>query len=87
MLPQTAALSLIEKACTLETYGVDPVKVKSLLHPKSRCHLGVTPRGIVEFMNNAQYQVLPWHSIVKISTDGKSLMIQVIDNVGCLLSY
>uniref|UniRef100_A0A4W3IR98 FERM domain-containing protein 3 n=1 Tax=Callorhinchus milii TaxID=7868 RepID=A0A4W3IR98_CALMI len=76
---QTAAvaeLNLLQKAHTLETYGVDPHPCKD--SSGATAFIGFTAAGFVVFQGNKRIQLLKWPDVTKLKFDGKTFYVHGI---------
>ncbi|KAI0207138.1 FERM domain-containing protein 5 [Lamellibrachia satsuma] len=74
-VPAEAEENFLKKACTLDTYGVDPHPVKD--QKGNQMYLGVTHLGIVTFQGNKRTHLFKWPSITKIAFEGKMFIVHV----------
>ncbi|XP_078423878.1 FERM domain-containing protein 3 [Cetorhinus maximus] len=73
---QTAAvaeLNLLQKAHTLETYGVDPHPCKD--SSGATAFIGFTATGFVVFQGNKRIHLLRWFDVNKLKFDGKTFYV------------
>ncbi|XP_041041205.1 FERM domain-containing protein 3 [Carcharodon carcharias] len=73
---QTAAvaeLNLLQKAQTLETYGVDPHPCKD--SSGATAFIGFTASGFVVFQGNKRIHLLRWFDVSKLKFDGKTFYV------------
>ncbi|XP_060701108.1 FERM domain-containing protein 3 [Hemiscyllium ocellatum] len=73
---QTAAvaeLNLLQKAHTLETYGVDPHPCKD--SSGATTFIGFTATGFVVFQGNKRIHLLKWSDVSKLKFDGKTFYV------------
>ncbi|XP_067884976.1 FERM domain-containing protein 3 isoform X3 [Heterodontus francisci] len=76
---QTAAvaeLNLLQKAHTLETYGVDPHPCKD--SSGATAFIGFTATGFVVFQGNKRIHLLRWSDVSKLKFDGKTFCVHGI---------
>ncbi|XP_020387266.2 FERM domain-containing protein 3 [Rhincodon typus] len=76
---QTAAvaeLNLLQKAQTLETYGVDPHPCKD--SSGATTFIGFTATGFVVFQGNKRIHLLKWSDVSKLKFDGKTFYVHGI---------
>ncbi|CAL8076858.1 unnamed protein product [Calicophoron daubneyi] len=75
MLPSEAAGELIQLASSLETYGVDPIRVKTKGYGSRPIHLGLTHRGVAEFVSQRCQKLYLWPNIVWMKCDGRRFIL------------
>ncbi|XP_072372757.1 FERM domain-containing protein 3 isoform X2 [Scyliorhinus torazame] len=68
-----AELNLLQKAHTLETYGVDPHPCKD--SSGATAFIGFTATGFVVFQGNKRIQLLRWFDVSKLKFDGKTFYV------------
>ncbi|XP_070543353.1 FERM domain-containing protein 5-like isoform X2 [Ptychodera flava] len=68
----------LNKAKSLETYGVDPHPVKDLYG--TQILIGITFDGISLFENNRRVQLFKWIDINKVSYEGRTFFIHAMFN-------
>uniref|UniRef100_A0A671SNG1 FERM domain-containing protein 3 n=1 Tax=Sinocyclocheilus anshuiensis TaxID=1608454 RepID=A0A671SNG1_9TELE len=71
--PALAELNLLQRAHTLDTYGVDPHPCKDFTG--STAFLGFTARGFVVFQGNKRIQLLKWADVSKFKFEGKTFYV------------
>uniref|UniRef100_A0A8C1IP76 FERM domain containing 3 n=1 Tax=Cyprinus carpio TaxID=7962 RepID=A0A8C1IP76_CYPCA len=71
--PALAELSLLQRAHTLDTYGVDPHPCKDFTG--STAFLGFTARGFVVFQGNKRIHLLKWADVSKFKFEGKTFYV------------
>lgn len=74
-LPYEAASELIFLASSLETYGIDPVRVRTKAFGSRPIHLGLTHQGIAEFVSSRREKMYPWSTINTMTYDGKYFIV------------
>ncbi|KAF6772450.1 hypothetical protein AHF37_08690 [Paragonimus kellicotti] len=77
MLPSEAATEMIQLASSLETYGVDPIRVKTKAYGSRPIHLGLTHRGVAEFVSNRCQKLYLWSNISWMTCDGRHFILSV----------
>ncbi|TGZ56956.1 hypothetical protein CRM22_010055 [Opisthorchis felineus] len=75
LLPSEAATELIQLASSLETYGVDPIRVKTKAYGSRPIHIGLTHRGVSEFVSNRCQKTYLWPNISWMTCDGKHFIL------------
>ncbi|KAG5445434.1 FERM domain-containing protein 3 [Clonorchis sinensis] len=75
LLPSEAATELIQLASSLETYGVDPIRVKTKAYGSRPIHIGLTHRGVSEFVSNRCQKIYLWPNISWMTCDGKHFIL------------
>uniref|UniRef100_A0AAY4BK95 FERM domain-containing protein n=1 Tax=Denticeps clupeoides TaxID=299321 RepID=A0AAY4BK95_9TELE len=68
--PAMAELNLLQRAHTLDTYGVDPHPCKDFTGVTA--FLGFTARGFVVFQGNKRIHLLKWEDVSKLKFEGKA---------------
>ncbi|XP_078071525.1 FERM domain-containing protein 3 [Mustelus asterias] len=68
-----AELNLLQKAHTLETYGVDPHPCKD--SSGATAFIGFTATGFVVFQGNKRIHLLRWFDVSKLKFDGKTFYV------------
>ncbi|XP_055024022.2 FERM domain-containing protein 3 isoform X1 [Misgurnus anguillicaudatus] len=68
-----AELNLLQRAHTLDTYGVDPHPCKDFTG--STAFLGFTARGFVVFQGNKRIHLLKWADVSKFKFEGKTFYV------------
>ncbi|XP_034152486.1 FERM domain-containing protein 3 isoform X2 [Esox lucius] len=71
--PALAELHLLQRAQTLETYGVDPHPCKDFTG--STAFLGFTATGFVVFQGNKRIHLLKWADVSKLKFEGKTFYV------------
>ncbi|XP_033869290.3 FERM domain-containing protein 3-like isoform X2 [Acipenser ruthenus] len=71
--PALAELNLLQKAHSLETYGVDPHPCKDFTG--STAFLGFTATGFVVFQGNKRIHMLKWADVSKLKFEGKTFYV------------
>uniref|UniRef100_A0A8C1SZ83 FERM domain-containing protein 3 n=1 Tax=Cyprinus carpio TaxID=7962 RepID=A0A8C1SZ83_CYPCA len=71
--PALAELSLLQRAHTLDTYGVDPHPCKDFTG--STAFLGFTAKGFVVFQGNKRIHLLKWADVSKFKFEGKTFYV------------
>ncbi|MFT7811864.1 FERM domain-containing protein 3 isoform X1 [Arapaima gigas] len=71
--PLFAELNFLQKAHTLETYGVDPHPCKDFTG--STAFLGFTATGFVVFQGNKRIHLLKWADVSKLKFEGKTFYV------------
>ncbi|KAL8616643.1 hypothetical protein ACOMHN_031625 [Nucella lapillus] len=74
-MPAEAEGNFLKRACTLDTYGVDPHQVKD--QKGDQLYLGITYQGIMTFRGSRRTQLYKWNQIRRISYEGKMFIIHV----------
>ncbi|KAF5395132.1 hypothetical protein PHET_07295 [Paragonimus heterotremus] len=77
LLPSEAATEMIQLASSLETYGVDPIRVKTKAYGSRPIHLGLTHRGVAEFVSNRCQKLYLWSNISWMTCDGRHFILAV----------
>ncbi|CAH8521927.1 unnamed protein product [Heterobilharzia americana] len=75
MLPSEAASEVIHLASSLETYGIDPIRVKTKAYGSRHIHLGLTHQGVAEFISNRRQKLYPWSAISWMTCNGKDFVL------------
>uniref|UniRef100_A0A8C5A720 FERM domain-containing protein 3 n=1 Tax=Gadus morhua TaxID=8049 RepID=A0A8C5A720_GADMO len=68
-----AELNMVQRAHTLETYGVDPHPCKDFTG--STAFLGFTATGFVVFQGNKRIHLLKWADVSKLKFEGKTFYV------------
>ncbi|CAL8250316.1 unnamed protein product [Boreogadus saida] len=68
-----AELNMVQRAHTLETYGVDPHPCKDFTG--STAFLGFTATGFVVFQGNKRIHLLKWVDVSKLKFEGKTFYV------------
>ncbi|XP_034026350.1 FERM domain-containing protein 3 isoform X2 [Thalassophryne amazonica] len=68
-----AELNMLQKAHTLETYGVDPHPCKDFTG--ATAFLGFTATGFVVFQGNKRIHLLKWADVSKLKFEGKTFYV------------
>ncbi|CAL8324996.1 unnamed protein product [Gadus morhua 'NCC'] len=71
--PETSELNFLQKAQSLETYGVDPHPCKDV--SGNPAFLAFTPFGFVVLQGNKRVHFLKWHEVTKLKFEGKTFHI------------
>uniref|UniRef100_H3A0M1 FERM domain containing 3 n=1 Tax=Latimeria chalumnae TaxID=7897 RepID=H3A0M1_LATCH len=71
--PAVAEFNLLQKAHSLETYGVDPHPCKD--STGTTAFLGFTATGFVVFQGNKRIHLLKWADICKLKFEGKTFYV------------
>ncbi|XP_023658704.1 FERM domain-containing protein 3 isoform X2 [Paramormyrops kingsleyae] len=71
--PAVAEMNLLQRAHTLETYGVDPHPCKDFTG--STAFLGFTATGFVVFQGNKRIHLLKWADVSKLKFEGKTFYV------------
>uniref|UniRef100_A0AAY4DH79 FERM domain-containing protein n=1 Tax=Denticeps clupeoides TaxID=299321 RepID=A0AAY4DH79_9TELE len=71
--PAMAELNLLQRAHTLDTYGVDPHPCKDFTGVTA--FLGFTARGFVVFQGNKRIHLLKWEDVSKLKFEGKAFYV------------
>ncbi|KAA0723296.1 FERM domain-containing protein 5 [Triplophysa tibetana] len=71
--PETSELNFLNKAQTLETYGVDPHPCKDV--SGNAAFLAFTPFGFVVLQGNRRIHFLKWNEVTKLKFEGKTFHI------------
>ncbi|XP_066567190.1 FERM domain-containing protein 3 [Amia ocellicauda] len=71
--PAVAELNLLQRAHSLETYGVDPHPCKDFTG--STAFLGFTATGFVVFQGNKRIHLLKWSDVSKLKFEGKTFYV------------
>ncbi|KAL4228332.1 FERM domain-containing protein 5 [Mactra antiquata] len=74
-VPAEAEANFLKKASSLDTYGVDPHKVKD--QKGNQMYLGVTHQGIMTFHGSRRTQIYKWSQIKKLAFEGKTFIAHV----------
>ncbi|CAH8564003.1 unnamed protein product [Schistosoma rodhaini] len=74
-LPSEAASELIHLASSLETYGIDPIRVKTKAYGSRHIHLGLTHQGVAEFIGNRRQKLYPWSAISWMTCNGRDFVV------------
>ncbi|PVD19558.1 hypothetical protein C0Q70_20048 [Pomacea canaliculata] len=77
-VPSDAEANFLRKACTLDTYGVDPHQVKD--QRGDQLYLGITHQGIMTFRGSRRTQLYKWGQIRRIAYEGKMFIAHVSVN-------
>nr|KAG5709949.1 hypothetical protein BaRGS_029991 [Batillaria attramentaria] len=85
-VPSEAEGNFLKKACTLDTYGVDPHQVKD--QRGDQLYLGITHQGIMTFRGSRRTQLYKWSQIRRIAYEGKMFIVHIsVNEVGHSWSY
>ncbi|XP_017551773.1 FERM domain-containing protein 3 isoform X1 [Pygocentrus nattereri] len=71
--PALAELNLLQRAHTLDTYGVDPHPCKDFTG--TTAFLGFTARGFMVFQGNKRIHLLKWADVSKFKFEGKTFYV------------
>ncbi|XP_060787393.1 FERM domain-containing protein 3 [Neoarius graeffei] len=71
--PALAELNLLQRAHTLDTYGVDPHPCKDFTG--ATAFLGFTARGFVVFQGNKRIHLLKWPDVSRFKFEGKTFYV------------
>ncbi|XP_046904587.1 FERM domain-containing protein 3 [Hypomesus transpacificus] len=71
--PALAELNMLQRAHTLETYGVDPHPCKDFTG--TLAFLGFTATGFVVFQGNKRIHLLKWADVSKLKFEGKTFYV------------
>ncbi|XP_066499226.1 FERM domain-containing protein 3 [Hoplias malabaricus] len=71
--PALAELNLLQRAHTLDTYGVDPHPCKDFTG--ATAFLGFTARGFMVFQGNKRIHLLKWADVSKFKFEGKTFYV------------
>ncbi|KAL8602280.1 hypothetical protein ACOMHN_022793 [Nucella lapillus] len=74
-VPSEAEGNFLQKACTLDTYGVDPHQVKD--QRGDQLYLGITYQGIMTFRGSRRTQLFKWAQIRRIAYEGKMFIVHI----------
>lgn len=74
-VPSEAEGNFLKKACTLDTYGVDPHQVKD--QRGDQLYLGITHQGIMTFRGSRRTQLFKWAQIRRIAYEGKMFIVHI----------
>ncbi|XP_076443403.1 FERM domain-containing protein 5-like isoform X2 [Babylonia areolata] len=77
-VPAEAEGNFLKRACTLDTYGVDPHQVKD--QKGDHLYLGITHQGVMTFRGSRRTQLYKWTQIRRISYEGKLFVLNVSVN-------
>ncbi|CAJ1068947.1 FERM domain-containing protein 3 isoform X3 [Xyrichtys novacula] len=69
----SAELNMLQRAHSLETYGVDPHPCKDFTG--STAFLGFTATGFVVFQGNKRIHLLKWNDVSKLKFEGKTFYV------------
>jgi len=76
--PAEAELAFLKKACSLDTYGIDPFFVKD--HKGNPMHLGINHSGISVMQMSRRTHHYSWKEIQKITYEGRMFIIHIVVN-------
>ncbi|XP_075216636.1 FERM domain containing isoform X2 [Lycorma delicatula] len=76
--PESTETNFLRKACTLDTYGIDPHPVKD--HRGNQLYLGINHLGILTFQGSRKTHHFRWAEVHKINYEGKMFIIHIIYN-------
>ncbi|XP_070212577.1 FERM domain-containing protein 5-like isoform X4 [Littorina saxatilis] len=88
-VPSEAEGNFLKKACTLDTYGVDPHQVKFEFgevvtaaedQKGDQLYLGITHQGIMTFRGSRRTQLYKWAQIRRLAYEGKMFVVHVSVN-------
>ncbi|KAB5567751.1 hypothetical protein PHYPO_G00236450 [Pangasianodon hypophthalmus] len=71
--PALAELNMLQRAHTLDTYGVDPHPCKDFTG--ATAFLGFTARGFVVFQGNKRIHLLKWPDVSRFKFEGKTFYV------------
>ncbi|XP_022191859.2 FERM domain-containing protein 5 isoform X2 [Nilaparvata lugens] len=74
--PETTETNFLRKACTLDTYGIDPHPVKD--HRGNHLYLGINHHGILTFQGSRKTHHFKWSEVHKLNYEGKMFIIHLI---------
>ncbi|XP_054278606.1 FERM domain-containing protein 5-like isoform X1 [Macrosteles quadrilineatus] len=74
--PAQTESNFLRKACTLDTYGVDPHPVKD--HKGNQLYLGINHLGILTFQGSRKTNHFRWSEVTKINYEGKMFIIHLV---------
>ncbi|CAH8498898.1 unnamed protein product [Schistosoma turkestanicum] len=77
-LPSEAASELIHLASSLETYGIDPIRVKTKAYGSRHIHIGLTHQGVAEFISNRRQKLYPWSTISWMTCNGRDFVVAIL---------
>ncbi|XP_030593994.1 FERM domain-containing protein 3 isoform X4 [Archocentrus centrarchus] len=80
-----AELNMLQRAHTLETYGVDPHPCKDFTG--STAFLGFTATGFVVFQGNKRIHLLKWADVSKLKFEGKTFYVIGIQKEKLVLTF
>lgn len=81
LTPAAAELNFLERACKLETYGIEPHAVKD--HKKNQLFVGFNHYGILAFQGNKKVYNFKWNELQKITYEGKMFIVHHLVNGVC----
>ncbi|XP_038136741.1 FERM domain-containing protein 5-like [Cyprinodon tularosa] len=76
--PETSELNFLQKAQTLETYGVDPHPCKDV--SGNPAFLAFTPFGFTVLQGNRRVHFLKWEEVTKLKFEAKTFHIYATQN-------
>ncbi|XP_067002691.2 FERM domain-containing protein 5 [Anabrus simplex] len=76
--PAQTENNFLRKACTLDTYGVDPHPVKD--HRGNQLYLGINHLGILTFQGSRKTHHFRWGEVQKINYEGKMFIVHLTYN-------
>ncbi|CAD5112820.1 DgyrCDS2031 [Dimorphilus gyrociliatus] len=79
-VPSVAEDNFLQKASTLDTYGIDPHPVKD--QKGTQMYIGVTHRGIITFQGNKRIHLFKWQQITKVVFEGRMFIIHIAVSEG-----
>ncbi|XP_041956694.1 FERM domain-containing protein 3 isoform X2 [Alosa sapidissima] len=80
-----AELNLLQRAHTLDTYGVDPHPCKDFTG--ATAFLGFTARGFVVFQGNKRIHLLKWADVNKLKFEGKTFYVIGLQKEKLVLTF
>ncbi|XP_028853034.1 FERM domain-containing protein 3 isoform X2 [Denticeps clupeoides] len=83
--PAMAELNLLQRAHTLDTYGVDPHPCKDFTGVTA--FLGFTARGFVVFQGNKRIHLLKWEDVSKLKFEGKAFYVIGLQREKLVLTF
>lgn len=76
--PLEVETNFLRRACTLDTYGVDPHPVKD--HRGNQLYLGINHLGILTFQGSRKTHHFRWPEVHKINYEGKMFIVHLTYN-------
>lgn len=76
--PQEVETNFLRRACSLDTYGVDPHPVKD--HRGNQLYLGINHLGILTFQGSRKTHHFRWPEVHKINYEGKMFIVHLTYN-------
>ncbi|RZF32960.1 hypothetical protein LSTR_LSTR000830 [Laodelphax striatellus] len=74
--PENTETNFLKKACTLDTYGIDPHPVKD--HRGNHLYLGINHHGILTFQGSRKTHHFKWSEVHKLNYEGKMFIIHLV---------